>query len=111
MRAAFARGVAEQAIGAEYISHFLAEAVTTPKPMEGDSPGQPDARSSHTGHPSRSSLGHEQLTLDLPSATANTAPRAARVQAAAGARRAGAKRRAWTRASTVLPFDGDGGRR
>jgi transposase len=110
MRAALARGVAEHAIGAEYIAHFLADVVTTPGPIPGDSPGQPDARSSLMGHPGRSSLGDAQLALDLPSANANTAPRAARVQAAAGARRAGAKRRAWTRASTVLPFDADGGR-
>jgi transposase len=111
MRAAFARGVAEHAIGAEYIAHFLAEAVTTPGPIEGESTGQPDARSSRRGHPGQSSLSHEQLSLDLPSATANSAPRGARVEAAAGARRAGAKRRASTRASTALPFDADGGRR
>src|SRR5205807_1428444 len=30
MRAAFARGVREHAIGAEYIAHFLADGVTTP---------------------------------------------------------------------------------
>jgi hypothetical protein len=111
MRAAFARGVAEHAIGAEYIAHFLAEAVTTPNPNEGDSTARPDVRSSRIGHPGPASLGVKQLSLDLPSATANRAPRAARVQAAAGARRAGAKRRAWTRASTALPFDADGGRR
>src|SRR5262245_38861947 len=111
MRAAIARGVAEHAIGAEYIAHFLAEAVTIPRPIEGDSPGQPDARSLLTGHPDRSSLGSEQLSLDLPSAIATSAPRGARVQAAAGARRAGAKRRAWTRASTALPFAADGERR
>ena len=110
MRAALARGVAEQAIGAEYIAHFLADAVTTPTPIEGDTPGQPDPRSPSIEHPGQSSLSSEQLSLDLPSATATSAPRAARVQAAAGARRAGAKRRAWTRGSTVLPFDADGGR-
>jgi transposase len=110
MRAALARGVAEHAIGAEYIAHFLAEAVTTPTPIEGDSTGRPDVRSSLIGHPGGSISRGEQLALDLPSATANTAPRAARVQPAAGARRAGAKRRGWTRASTVLPFDADGGR-
>jgi hypothetical protein len=110
MRAALTRGVAEHAIGAEYIAHFLADAVATPGPIEGDSPGQPDPRSSRRGHPGRSSLGDAQLALDLPSANAHTAPRAARVQAAAGARRAGAKQ-TWTRASTVLPFDADGGRR
>jgi hypothetical protein len=74
MRAALARGVAEHAIGAEYITHFLAEAVTTPQPIEGDSTGQPDARSAPLGHPGRSSLGPAQLALDLPSATAPTAP-------------------------------------
>jgi len=110
MRAALARGVAEQAIGAEYIAHFLADAVTTPKPIEGDTLGQPDPRSPSIEHPGQSSLRSEQLSLDLPSATATSAPRAARVQAAAGARRAGAKRRAWTRGSTVLPFDADEGR-
>ena len=111
MRAALARGVAEQAIGAEYLAHFLADAVTSPTPIEGDTPGQPDPRSPSIEHPDQSSLSSEQLSLDLPSATATSAPRAARVQAAAGARRAGAQRRAWTRASTVLPFDADGGRR
>lgn len=110
MRAALTRGVAEHAIGAEYIAHFLADAVTMPGSILGDSPGQPDPRSSRIGHPGRSSLDDDQRALDLPSADANPAPRAARVQAAAGARRAGAKRRAWTRASTVLPFDADGGR-
>ena len=110
MRAALARGVAEQAIGAEYLAHFLADAVTSPTPIEGDTPGQPDPRSPSIEHPDQSSLSSEQLSLDLPSATATSAPRAARVQAAVGARRAGAKRRAWTRGSTVLPFDADGGR-
>jgi transposase len=42
MRVAFARGVREQAIGAEYIAHFLAEAVTTPRPIEGGSPDRSD---------------------------------------------------------------------
>ena len=111
MRGALARAVVDHAIGAEYIAHFLAEAVTTPRPIEGDRLGRPEARSPLTEHPGRSSLRDDQLSLDLPSANADTAPRAARVQAAAGARRAGAKRRAWTRASTVLPFDADGGRR
>ncbi|MBI1875893.1 MAG: IS21 family transposase [Acidobacteria bacterium] len=110
MRAAFARGVMEHTIGAEYIAHFLADAVTTPASIEGDSTGRPDDRSSVLGHPGESISRSEQLTFDLPSANANAAPRGARVQAAAGARRAGAKRRAWTRASTALPFDADGGR-
>src|SRR5262249_32114656 len=111
MRAAFARGVAEHAIGAEYIAHFLADAVTSPRPIEGESTGQPDARSPLISDPGRPSLRGEQLSFDLPSATATAAPRGARVEAAAGARRAGAKRRASTRASTALPFDADGGRR
>jgi transposase len=110
MRAAFARGVREHAIGAEYIAHFLADTVTTPAPIEGDSTGHPVDRSSLLSHPGGSISRNEQLTFDLPSANANAAPRGARVQAAAGARRAGAKRRAWTRASTALPFDADGGR-
>jgi transposase len=107
MRAALARGVAEHAIGAEYIAHFLADAVITPAPIAGDSTGHPSNRSGQTG---RSSVPSEPLPFDPPSATADRAPRAARVQPAAGARRAGAKRRGWTRASTVLPFDADGGR-
>ncbi|HEY6361572.1 MAG TPA: hypothetical protein VIX63_10740, partial [Vicinamibacterales bacterium] len=110
MRAALARGVTEHAVGAEYIAHFLADAVITPAPIEAESPGHPSDRSSLLGHPGRSSLPNDQLPSDPPSANADNAPRAARVQAAAGARRAGAKRRAWTRASTVLPFDADGGR-
>jgi transposase len=110
IRAAFARGVREHAIGAEYIGHFLADAVTTPASIEGDSTGHPDDRSSFLGHPGGSISRSAQLTFDLPSANANAAPRGARVPAAAGARRAGAKRRAWTRASPALPFDADGGR-
>ena len=110
VRAAFARGLTEQAIGAEYIAHYLAGVVTTPPPMEGDSTGPPPARSSRLGHPGGSVSHDEQLRLDLPSATASSAPRGGRVQAAAGARRGRAKRSAWTRPSTVLPFDADGGR-
>ncbi len=107
--AAFARALTEQAIGAEYIAHYLADGVTTPAPIEGDSGGRPNARSALLGHPDGSISRHAPLPFDLPSADANTAPRGGRVQAAAGARRAGAKRRAWTRLSTVLPFDADGG--
>lgn len=55
LRDAFARGLAEQAIGAEYIAHYLA-AVTTPPPREGDSTGLPPRRSSFLGHPGGSSL-------------------------------------------------------
>jgi hypothetical protein len=110
VRSAFTRGLAEQAIGAEYIAHFLADVITTPAPITGDSTGRPDDRLSVLGHPGGSMSRSEQLSLDLPSATAPTAPRGGRVHAAAGARRAGAKRRAWTRPSTALPFDADGGR-
>jgi transposase len=112
MRAAFARGVQAHAIGAEYIAHFLADAITTPAPIEEESPspGQPEDRSSFLGQSDKSSFGDHQRPLDLPSATATAAPRGGRGQAAAGARRAGAKRRAWTRPSTTRPFDADGGR-
>jgi transposase len=81
LRTAFTRGLAEQAIGAEYIAHYLADTVTTPAP----------------------------LPIGPPSISAAPAPRGGRVQAAGGARRAGAQRRAWTRPSPVLPFDPDGG--
>ena len=111
MRAALARGVAEHAVDAEYIAHFLADAVTTPAPIEADIPVIPAIARRSWGHPGRSSLPNDQLPFDPPSTNADRAPRGARVQAAAGARRAGAKRRAWTRASTVLPFDADGGQR
>src|SRR5439155_23890514 len=67
MRAAFARGLAEQAIGAEYIAHYLAGMVMTPRPIE-DSAGHPTSRSSFLGHPGGSvSSGDDQLSLDLPS--------------------------------------------
>jgi Mu transposase-like protein len=108
VRAAFARGLAEQAIGAEYIAHYLAAAVTTPPPMEGDGTGHPPERSSFLGHPDEPISRDDPLPFDLPSAIAANAPRGGRVQAAAGARAAG--RRAWTRPSTGLPFDADGGR-
>ena len=52
MRAAFARGLAEQAIGAEYIAHYLAAAVTTPDVDRGGwYRSSADARSSFLGHP------------------------------------------------------------
>lgn len=74
LRAAFARGLAEQAIGAEYIAHFVAAVVTTPTVIEGDSPGHVVPRSSLLGHPRRSISPIEQLTFDLPSANAPAAP-------------------------------------
>jgi len=81
LRTAFARGVAEQAIGAEYIAHYLGTSVPS-LPFE-----------------------------DRPSTqSATPLPRAGRVQAAAGARRAGAERRAWTRPSTAASPRRVGGR-
>jgi transposase len=81
LRTAFARGVAEQAIGAEYIAHYLGTVVPS-LPFE-----------------------------DRPSTqSAAPLPRAGRVQAAAGARRAGAERRAWTRPSTAASPRRVGGR-
>jgi transposase len=111
MRAAFARGLAEQAIGAEYIAQYLAAMVTTPPPIGGDSTGHPTSRSSFLGLPSGSISSGEQQTHGLPSATASTAPRGGWVQAAGGAPRrgGGATRSAWTRPSPALPFDADGG--
>jgi len=108
VRAAFTRGLAEQAIGAEYIAHYLAAGVTTPPPIEGDGTGHAPVRSSFLGHPSESISRDEPLPFDLPSAIASDAPRGGRVQAAAGAREAG--RSAWTRLSTAPPSSADGGR-
>jgi transposase len=110
MRAAFARGLAEQAIGAEYIAHYLAEALVIPAPIQGDATGQPHGRSSLLEPPGGSDFVSEPGFLRPPSATAQAAPRGGRVQVAAGVRRTGAKRRTWTRPSTALPFDADGGR-
>jgi transposase len=73
LRAAFERGVTEQAFGAEYIAHYLGDPAP-PLPFDADRP---------------------------PTISAASPPRAGRVQAAAGARRAGAQRRAWTRPSTA----------
>src|SRR5882762_9258932 len=65
VRAAFTRGLAEQAIGAEYIAHYLAEIVTTPASIEGDSTGRPGAPSSFLGHPGEPIVRDHQLSLDL----------------------------------------------
>lgn len=77
LRGAFERGLAEHAIGAEYIAHYL---------------GDPTPRLPF--HP----------TDDRPPTVAASArlPRAGRVQAAEGARRGGAQRSAWTRPSTAV---------
>jgi hypothetical protein len=63
LRAAFTQGLAEQAIGAEYIAHYLAAAVATPPVAEGDSPGRPDGRSWPVGHPAGSPSRVDQLHL------------------------------------------------
>jgi hypothetical protein len=79
----FERGLAEQAIGAEYIAHYLG----TPMPplpfTDADRP---------------------------PTISAPSLPRAGRVQSAAGARRGGAQRSLWTRSSTAAPSRLVGGR-
>jgi hypothetical protein len=84
MRAAFGRGLAEQAIGAEYIAHYLGDA----------SPGLPF-----------------DPTADRPPTIAATRlPRGGRVQVADGARRGGAQRSTWTRPSTAVRSRRVGGR-
>jgi transposase len=83
LRTAFERGLAEQAIGAEYIAHYLG---TTVPPLPFDDTDRP------------------------PTISASWLPRAGRVQAAEGARRAGAQRRAWTRPSTAASSRRVGGR-
>jgi transposase len=63
VRTAFVRGLAEQAIGAEYIAHYLADHVAMPPAIEGDGTGRPDRRSSFIGHPGASPARADQLTL------------------------------------------------
>jgi transposase len=109
MRVALTRGLEEQAIGAEYIGHYLTGGGTVSTTIEGDGTGQPVVRSSVLGHPDASISRGEQLSLVLPSANATSAPRGGRVQAAEGAR--GAGRSAWTRPSTAPHSSADGGRR
>jgi len=76
LRRAFERGLAEQAIGAEYIAHFLG--ASSP-----ELPFDP--------------------TEDRPSMlAASRLPRAGRVQVAEGARRGGAQRSTWTWPSTAV---------
>jgi len=81
LRAAFERGLAEQAIGAEYIAHYLGTLPSLPFDM--DRP---------------------------PTISAPRLPRAGRVQSAAGARRGGAQRSLWTRSSTAASSRRVGGR-
>jgi transposase len=108
VRIALTRGLEEQAIGAEYIAHYLATGVSLPATIEGEGTGPAATRSACLGHPRDSFSPGEQLPLALPSATATTAPRGGRVQAAEGAR--GAGRSAWTRPSTAPHSAADGGR-
>ncbi len=75
LRAAFTRGVAEQAIGAEYIAHYLGAAT----------PGLP----------------FEAVADRPPTLAATRLPRGGWVQVADGARRGGAQRSTWTRPSTA----------
>ena len=85
LRRAFERGLAEQAIGAEYIAHYLGART----------PGLPFA-----------------VTDDRPPTLAADArlPRAGWVQVAEGARGGGAQRSTWTRPSTAVHSRRVGGR-
>jgi hypothetical protein len=83
LRTAFERGLREQAVGAEYIAHYLG--ITMP-PLPFDDAARPS-------------------TL-----TAYSRPRGGRVQGAAGARRDGAQRSPWTPPSTAPPSRRVGGR-
>ena len=84
LRRAFDRGLAEQAIGAEYIAHYLG--ASTPGLPFDPGPDRP------------------------PTIAAIRLPRAGRVQVAEGARRGGAQRSTWTRSSTAASSRRDGGR-
>ena len=84
LRRAFERGLTNQAIGAEYIAHYLGDA----RPGR---PFDPDADRPRT-------IATPQL------------PRAGRVQATEGARRGGAQRSTWTRPSTAVRSRRVGGR-
>ena len=83
LRAAFTRGLAEHAIGAEYIAHYLD--VTRPV-LPFDPPDRP------------------------PTLAASWRPRGGRVQVADGARRGGAQRSTWTRPSPAASSRRGGGR-
>jgi transposase len=74
LRTAFERGLVEQAIGAEYIAHYLGATIA---PLPFDDTDRP------------------------PTISAPRLPRTGRVQSAAGARRGGAQRSLWTRPSTA----------
>jgi transposase len=83
LRTAFERGLAEQAIGAEYIAHYLG---TTLPPLPFDDGDRPST---------------------IP---ASSLPRGGWVQGAGGARRGGAQRSPWTRPSTAASSRRVGGR-
>jgi transposase len=83
LRTAFERGLAAQTIGVEYIAHYLG---TTMPPLPFDESDR------------------------LPTISAHALPRTGRVQAAGGARRAGAQRRTWARPSTAASSWRVGGR-
>jgi transposase len=84
LRRAFERGLAEQAIGAEYIAHYVGDV----------SPGLP----------------FDPIDDRAPTIAATRLPRAGRVQVAEGARRSGAQRSTWTRPSTAVRPGRVGGR-
>ena len=84
LRRAFERGLTEQAIGAEYIAHYLGDA--------------------------RPSLPFDPDADRPPTIAAARLPRAGRVQVAEGARRGGAQRSTWTRPSTAVRSRRVGGR-
>jgi transposase len=83
IRTAFERGLTEQAIGAEYIAHYLG---TTMPPLPFEDTDRPSTLS------------------------ATGLPRGGRVQGAGGARRGGAQRSPWTRPSTAISSRRVGGR-
>jgi transposase len=84
LRRAFERGLSEQAIGAEYIAHYLGDT----------NPGLP----------------FEPSDDRPPTIAAGRLPRGGRVQVAEGARRGGAQRSTWTRPSTAVRSRRVGGR-
>jgi hypothetical protein len=84
LRRAFDRGLAEHAIGAEYIAHYLGDV----------SP----------------SLPFDPVADRPPTIAATPRPRAGWVQVADGARRGGAQRSTWTRPSTAVHSRRVGGR-
>jgi transposase len=84
LRQAFERGLAEQAIGAEYIAHYLGD--VSPR------------------------LPFDPVAHRPPPIAAPHLPRGGRVQVAEGARRGGVQRSTWTRPSTAVRSRRGGGR-